>query len=104
MLAAPFFSFVTKQTNLYYTMMEDFLQQYCKYLENALDSRVVVVLDGSGTRLEMDAVNDSTLQCHSLHGVSHKHQTLVNDFKKSFVFVQKSNYSIRGFIDVLILH
>ncbi len=48
MLAAPFFSFVTKQTTLYYTMMEDFLQQYCKYLENALDSRVVVVLDGSG--------------------------------------------------------
>ncbi len=48
MLSAPFFSFVTKQTNLYYTMMEDFLQQYCKYLENALDSRVVVVLDGSG--------------------------------------------------------
>ena len=50
MLAAPFFSFVTKQTNLYYTMMEDFLQQYCKYLENALDSRVVVVLDGSGMK------------------------------------------------------
>jgi hypothetical protein len=34
--ASPFLTYVTKQTNLYYHFLENFLREYCAYLESAL--------------------------------------------------------------------
>ena len=64
--SAPWLAYAKQQTNAYYRILESFLQDYCKYLENILDARVIVVMDGTEANTLVQSELDATTNGFSL--------------------------------------